>query len=70
MQIQDEPLIGTAEAAQILGVDPATVLRWVASGDLPFVRKLPGATGAVLYDGAVVRRKAAERVIERARRQS
>ena len=70
MQTSEEPLIGTHEAAEILGVNRATILRWAGKGALPFVRKLPGASGAMLFDSALIRRKAAERVIERTDRRA
>lgn len=55
-----ETLIGTAEAAQILGKTPRTVQRMVASGALTPVTTLPGATGAHLFKAADV-----EALIER-----
>lgn len=45
-----DTLIGTAEAAQILGKTPRTVQRMVASGALVPVTTLPGATGAHLFN--------------------
>lgn len=61
----DELLIGTVEAAEILGVDRATVGRWAASGELPIIRRLPGPNGAILFDSGVIRRKAQERLLQR-----
>lgn len=46
--------ITTAEAAQILGKSVATVNRLVALGRLTPARKLPGKTGAYLFDRAAV----------------
>lgn len=54
-------LIGTAEAAKILGVTPRQVLRIVEH-----CHKLPGKTGAALYDRATVEALADTRRKERA----
>lgn len=43
-------LIPTAEAARILGVHIATVTRLAAAGDLAVAMKLPGKTGAYLFN--------------------
>lgn len=66
MRTSDEPIIGVIEAAAILGIDAATVTRWAKNGRLPALRKLPGRTGAYLFDAGLVRRKAAERAVQRA----
>ena len=70
MQTTEALLIGTREAAALLGVNKATVLRWVARGDLPYVYKLPGPAGVVLFDARIVQRKAAERLIEQMQKRS
>lgn len=44
-------LIGSAEAAIILGIDRSVLLRRVTSGAIVPVQKLPAATGAYLFDG-------------------
>lgn len=62
----DQPLIYTLEAAEILGVDRATVVRWVAKGKLQIVRQLPGPNGVYLFNAEVVRRKAAEELVRKA----
>ena len=54
-------LIGTAEAAQILGKRPRTVQRMVSSGVLVPVTTLPGKTGAHLFNREGVERVKAER---------
>lgn len=54
-------LIGTAEAAQILGKQPRTVQRMVASGVLTPVTTLPGKTGAHLFNREDVERIKTER---------
>ena len=43
-----------SEAAGVLGVSVATVKRMAADGRLPHVVKVPGETGAYLFDPAVV----------------
>lgn len=42
-------LVGTAQAAEILGVSVATVNRWALSGRLEPVVEIPGRTGARLF---------------------
>lgn len=44
-----QTLIGTAEAAAMLGVSKATVKRYAHSGELPVVVQMPGTTGALLF---------------------
>lgn len=61
----DELLISVTEAATILGVDPATVTRWAKSGKLPYLRKMPGKTGAFLFDAGAVRRVAQEQMVRK-----
>lgn len=48
-------LLTTPELARETGYDISTICRWARRGDLPSVRKLPGVTGAWLFDAAVVR---------------
>ena len=43
-------LIGSAAAAQQHGVDRATFNRWVKAGKIPTAHKMPGLTGARLFD--------------------
>lgn len=45
-------LIPTAEVAKLLGVHIATVTRRAALGQIPVAMKLPGETGAYLFDRA------------------
>ena len=47
--------MSTVQAAEHLGVSPRTVQRLVISGELEPLAKLPGKTGAYLFDAAVVR---------------
>lgn len=43
-------LLTSVEAVAILQCDRSSISRWVASGRLTPVRKLPGQTGAFLFD--------------------
>ena len=54
-------LIGTREAATLLNVSLPTATRMAQEGELPVVGKLPGRTGAYLFDRAAVEALAAER---------
>ena len=47
-------LVGVTEVAAILGKSRATIKRWALHGTLPPVIKMPGETGAYLFDRAVV----------------
>jgi predicted site-specific integrase-resolvase len=47
-------LIGTTEAAQRKGVDRSTFFRWVQLGHISPVMRLPGKTGAMLFDPSEV----------------
>jgi hypothetical protein len=47
-------LITAREAAGILRKSPRTVARWVDAGKLDVAKKLPGDTGARLFDRAAV----------------
>lgn len=49
-------LIGTTQAAERLGVDRTTFFRWMQLGRIKPVMKLPGRTGALLFDPADVDR--------------
>ncbi len=57
----DQLVLGTAEAAEILGVSLSTVTRWAVNGKLPPLRKLDGLTGSFVFEAGVVRRLAEER---------
>jgi excisionase family DNA binding protein len=46
--------ITSLEVAELLGVDRATVNRRARAGELPVVAKLPGKTGAFLFDRATI----------------
>lgn len=47
-------IIGSAEAAEILGVDRRTLTRMVADGRIEPATKLPARTGAYLFDRAAI----------------
>jgi hypothetical protein len=53
--------IGAAEAARRLGIDRSTFNKQVRMGAIPTALKLPGRTGARLFDPAVIDRLAQER---------
>jgi predicted DNA-binding transcriptional regulator AlpA len=61
-----QKLISTSEVAALLGIDPRTVQRRAESGDIPTAGKLPGATGAYLFNEADVLREAHLEPSERA----
>lgn len=45
----DSQQITSVEACEILGIDRATVTRWVATGKLTPSFKFPGRTGGFLF---------------------
>lgn len=53
-------LMTSTEAGVLLRKSGRTVQRMAEKGELPFVRKLPGANGAYLFDRAVIESAAAE----------
>ena len=55
-------LIGSDEVAHKLGWSRSKVKREAKEGRLPFALKMPGDTGAYLFDAAVIAELAAERV--------
>lgn len=54
-------LIGSKQAAEILGVDRSTFLRWVADGLIEPEHELPGLTGSKLFRVKDVERLRAEK---------
>jgi len=60
MQKPAEPM-SAAEAADLLNCHRSTIARYVATGKLTAATKLPGRTGAYLFDRAAVEALAAER---------
>ncbi|SDF98493.1 DNA binding domain-containing protein, excisionase family [Cellulosimicrobium cellulans] len=53
--------ITAAEAADLLGVDRRSVVRFIDNGDLTALDKLPGRTGAYLFNREDVERFAEAR---------
>ncbi len=49
-----QKLLSTVEVATMLNVDPRTVQRRAEAGELPTVAKMPGSTGAYIFDAAVI----------------
>lgn len=47
-------LIGSAEVCEWAGIDRATLVRHIAAGKVKPVTKLPGKTGAYLFDRRAV----------------
>lgn len=60
------PLIGSAEAAAILGINKATLTRWVLKDIVTPVHKLPGPFGAYLFSRPQIMRLAQQRIARRA----
>jgi hypothetical protein len=55
-------LVGTAEAARIVGVSPARIRQFVMTGELEPALKVPGAN---LFDRAVIEQLARQRANRR-----
>ena len=55
-----DPLIGSAEVCERLRIDRSTLTRRVARGEITPVQKLPGETGAYLFEAGEVARAEAE----------
>lgn len=66
MPKDQQDLIATPEAAAILHKDPRTVQRQASAGDLSTVSKLPGKTGAYLFDRGYIEALAEERQLKSA----
>ncbi|WP_083812643.1 helix-turn-helix domain-containing protein [Gordonia neofelifaecis] len=58
MTAQSEPPLSTAEVARMFSVTPVTISRWVRSGRLRTAGKMPGTTGAYVFDRAEIERLA------------
>lgn len=52
--MDDSDLVSTAEAADLLGMRVRTVQRRAKEGRLPVAQKLPGTTGAYLFNKQVI----------------
>jgi predicted site-specific integrase-resolvase len=60
--METSQVIGTAEACELLGVKHrSSIKRYVDEGKLTPLRKMPGDTGAWLFDRAEVVKLAGER---------
>lgn len=60
MLMEDSRVIGTTEAATLLGVDRATVTRWARTGKVE-AHKMPGRNAPWLFGRASVAHLAAQR---------
>lgn len=63
-----EPLLNSAQAAELVGVDRATFNRWAKAGRVRAAIEAPGQTGTRLFERSVVERFAEQR--EKSRRPS
>ena len=54
-------MIGSKDSCRILGIDKATLSRWVTAGQLTPVHKLPGRNGAYLFNRSDIEALATER---------
>lgn len=55
----------TAEVAELFGCDVRTVHRWTAEGRLVAIGKLPGKSGAYLYEPSAIHKALAEAEVRR-----
>lgn len=53
-------LIGSTEAARILGIDRSSLTRRARAGRVPVVGKLDGLRGALVFDRAVIEQLAGD----------
>lgn len=51
-------LLTTQQAAEVLGISRRTLTRWVEDGKVPVAHRLPGETGAFLFDPKEIARHA------------
>lgn len=63
---KNEHLIPTKQVAELLGVDVRTVHRLADKGHLPHSVKVPGTTGAYMFDADAVEAYRRQREQERA----
>lgn len=61
LAMSNDELIGSTEVARILGIDKATLTRWVAAGEVPVALKLPHKNGARLFRRRDIERLAARK---------
>lgn len=60
MQINSIGPMGSAEASELLGVSRDSLVRMVAAGTIKKAMKMPGATGAWLFDRHEIEQLAAD----------
>ena len=53
---QNATLLNTKQVAEILEKSIRTVNRMAEGGDLPYIAKMPGPTGAYLFDRSEIER--------------
>lgn len=63
-------LLATIEAAERIGVERSVLTRWVQMGRMTVAQRLPGKTGAMLFEEAEVDRMAAEYAAEKHEQQA
>lgn len=56
MDLDDATTLTSATACSRLGIDRSTLTRWVQAGHIRPVFKLPGQTGAYLFEASEVER--------------
>lgn len=66
MRAVPDKLLATVEVAERLGVERSVLTRWVQLGKITVAHRLPGKTGAMLFDPVEVDRVAAELAAEQA----
>lgn len=52
--MSNSDLLGSKEAAEVLGISRTSLNRAVRAGDIPPVAQIPGKTGAYLFDARVI----------------
>jgi predicted site-specific integrase-resolvase len=60
LRMPETELIGSKRACEILSIDRATLIRWIAEGKLGYAQKLPGSNGPYLFEESAVESLAAE----------
>ena len=63
-----DQLLTAAEVCRFLQIDRSTLIRWVDAGKVKAAQKLPGQTGAYLFDPAEIARLLLDRGLDRAPR--
>lgn len=47
-------LIGSVEACEVLDIDRSTLTRWLAAGRIEAAHKMPGKSGAYLFERSYI----------------